>query len=114
MPPLRGSVLFHKHQFGSVKGRSALDPVFKGVVRTQQILARGGKAVWGMWDVRGGFQNATEKAVLERCQRSEQARRWSGYLKDFRAREFTIEWDGVLRGKERTNLGLHKAHLYHQ
>ena len=60
---------------------------------------------WGMWDVRGGFQNAREEAVVLRCQASEKARRWTGYLKDFfRAREFTMEWDGKVRGKGRTNI----------
>ena len=58
-----------------------------------------------MWDVRRGFQNVTEKAVLERCQRSEQAKRWSSYLRDFfRAREFTVEWDGEVRGKGKINI----------
>lgn len=28
-----GSALLHRHQFGSVKGRSALEPVFKEVAR---------------------------------------------------------------------------------
>ena len=59
-----------------------------------------------MWDVKGGFQNAREEAVIGRCQRSEKARRWTGYLKDFfQTREFTIEWDGVVRGRGKTNVG---------
>ena len=59
-----------------------------------------------MWDVKGGFQNAREEAVIGRCQRSEKARRWTGYLKDFfRAREFTMEWDGTVRGRGKTNVG---------
>ena len=33
-------------------------------------------------------------------------RRWTGYLRDFfRAREFTMEWDGVTRGRGKTNVG---------
>lgn len=32
---------------------------------------------------------------------------WSGYLKAFfRAREFTIEWNGVVGGKGMTNVGM--------
>ena len=69
-------------------------------------MARRGRVAWGMWDVQGVFQNATEKAVLERCQKSEQARRWSSYIEDFfRAREFTMEWEGAVRGRGKTNVG---------
>ena len=59
-----------------------------------------------MWDVKGRFQNAREEVVVGRCQKSEKARRWMGYLKDFfRAREFTMEWDGTVRGRGKTNVG---------
>src|SRR5258706_1725937 len=89
---LQEAGLFHRHQYGSVKGRSAVEPVFREVVRAQRALAKGGRVAWGMWDVSGGFQNAREEAVVLRCQASEKARRWTGYLKDFfRAREFTME-----------------------
>ena len=54
----------------------------------------------------GGFQNAKQEAVIQRCQQSEKAKCWTGYLQDFfRAREFTIEWDGKVRGTGRTNVG---------
>ena len=36
--------LLHRHQYGSVKGRSALEVVFRGVTRAQRCLARGGSA----------------------------------------------------------------------
>ena len=45
-----------------------------------------------MWDVRGGFQNAMEDAVISRCQQSKKANWWTGYLRDFfRVRDFTVE-----------------------
>ena len=80
---LQQAGLFHRHQYGSVKGRSAVEPVFREVVRAQRALARGERVAWGIWDVKGGFQNAREEVVINRCQRSEKARRWMGYLKDF-------------------------------
>ena len=58
-----------------------------------------------MWDVRGGFQNAREKVVIKRCQGSKKAKRCIEYLKDFfQAQEFTMEWDGKMRGKGKTNV----------
>src|SRR5258706_9040477 len=67
---LQDEGLFHRHQYGSVKGRSALEPVFREVVRAQRALATKGTVAWGMWDVRGGFQNATQEAVIQRYQLS--------------------------------------------
>ena len=45
--------LLHRLQFGSVKGRSAIDAVFRDGARVQGCLARKGKAEWGHWDVKG-------------------------------------------------------------
>ena len=98
--------LLHRHQFGSIKGRSAIEPVFREVVRAQRALAKGGRVACGMWDVQGGFQNVKQEAVIQRCQQNAKAKRWTGYLRDFfRAREFTIEWDGNVRGTGKTNVG---------
>lgn len=38
---LQEAGLFHYHQYGSIKGRSALEPVFREVVRAQRALAKG-------------------------------------------------------------------------
>ena len=35
--------LFHQRQYGSVKGRSAVEPVFREVVRAQRALVKGGR-----------------------------------------------------------------------
>ena len=59
--------LFHRHQYGSIKGRSAVEPVFREVVRAQRALAKKGGVAWGMWDVKGGFQNAREEVVVGSC-----------------------------------------------
>ena len=40
--------LFHCHQYGSVKGRSAVEPVFRQVVSAQRAMAKGGRVAWGM------------------------------------------------------------------
>ena len=52
---LQKANLLHRHQFGSVKGRSAIDAVFREVTRVQQCLSNKGSAGWGLWDVKGGF-----------------------------------------------------------
>ena len=44
--------------------------------------------------------------VIKRCQGSKKAKRWIEYFKDFfQAQEFTMEWDGKMRGKGKTNVG---------
>ena len=39
---LQEAGLFHRHQYGSIKGRSAVEPVFREVVRAQRALAKKG------------------------------------------------------------------------
>ena len=58
--------LLHRHHFGSVKGRSNLDAVFREVTRVQRCLSAGVKAGWGLWDVKGGFQNVKKDMVLQK------------------------------------------------
>ena len=45
---LQNAGLLHRHQFGSVKGRSAIDAVFREVTRVQRYLSEGGKSGWGL------------------------------------------------------------------
>ena len=51
-----GDELFHRLQFGSVRGRSAVDVLYRSVVRAQVCMDKGGSVGWGFWDVKGGFQ----------------------------------------------------------
>ena len=67
--------LLHRHKFGSVKGSSAIDAVFREVTRVQPCLAAGGKAGWGLWDVKRGFQNVKKDIVLRKMQETEGGRR---------------------------------------
>lgn len=67
---LQEAGLFYRHQYGSIKGRSALEPVFREVLRAQRALAKKAKVAWGVWDVQGGFQNTTLEAVIQRYQQS--------------------------------------------
>ena len=57
--------LFHHHQFGCRKGRSATEALFCAVVRSQRCLARKGGVVWVMEDVKGGFQNVQSHVVRD-------------------------------------------------
>ena len=67
--------LLHWHQYGSVKGRSALEVVFRAVTRPQRCLARGGSVAWGFWDIKGGFQNVIGSQVKEYMSKTEIGRR---------------------------------------
>ena len=75
---LQQAGLLHRHQFGSVKGKSAIDAVFREVTRVQQYLSAGGKAGWGLWDIKGGFQNIKKDMVLRKLQETKDGKRWSG------------------------------------
>ena len=63
------------------------------------------RVVWVMEGVKGGFQNVRWEVVRDRINGTT-AEGWLRCLKTFfREREFTMEWDGKVRGKGRTNVG---------
>jgi len=103
---LQESGLLHRHIFGSVKGRSATEAALRVVTKAQRCLARGGRVGWAFWDVKGGFQNVRKVDVIRQLRKSEEGRKWIPYIQDFlRSRQFEVEWDGIVRGKGRTNVG---------
>ena len=109
---LQQAGLLHRHQFGSVKGRSAIDVVFCEVTRVQRCQSVGGKAGWGLGNVKGGFQNVKKDMVLRKLQETKEGKRWSGRIsKFFQQRDFTIEWDGKIRGNGKTNVGVPQGSL---
>lgn len=89
---LQGGGLLHRHQFGSVKGRSATKAALRTVTRAQRCLARKGVVGWAFWDVKGGFQNVREADVVRELEKSEEGRRWIPWIKGFfRERTFEVE-----------------------
>ena len=59
-----GGDLFHHLQFGSVRGRSAVDVLYQSVVRARRCLDVGDAVGWSFWDVKGGFQNVVGRDVF--------------------------------------------------
>jgi len=103
---LQESGLLYRHQFGSVKGRSATEAALRVVTRAQRCMAAEGAVGWNFWDVKGGFQNVREEDVIRELEKSEEGKQWIPWVKEFfRAREFELEWDGKVRGKGKTNIG---------
>ena len=97
--------LLLRHQLCSVEGKSAMDAVFREGPRVQLCLSNTGSTGWGLWDVKGGFQNVWEHEVLERIDKSEHGKRWKGWVRNFfRETEFSMEWDGVIKGRGRINV----------
>ena len=80
---LQQAGLLHRHVFGSVKGRSAIDAVFREVTRVQQCLSASGKAGWALWDIKGGFQNVKKVMVLQKLEETKERKRWSGWISKF-------------------------------
>jgi len=102
---LQESGLLHRHQFGSVKGRSATEVALRVVTRAQRCMAAEGAVGWNFWDMKGGFQNVREEDVIRELEKSEEGKKWIPWVKDFfRAREFELEWDGKTRGKGKMNI----------
>ena len=102
--------LLHRKQFGSVKSRSGIDAVFREVARVQGCLARKGRVGWGLWDVKGGFQNVKMPVGLERMARSEIGKKWMSRVKGFvRERRFQMQWDSEKRGMGKINLGVQQG-----
>ena len=89
---LQGCGLLHKHQFGSVKGRSAMEAALRTVTRAQRCLAKGGAVGWGFWDVKGGFQNVREEDVKRELEKLEEGKKWIPWIEKFvRVRSFELE-----------------------
>ena len=75
------------------------------MTRAQRYQLREGSMSWGFWDVKGGFKNMIGSQVDEYISKTEFGRRWKPWKKNFfRARQFTISWDGTVRGNGRTNI----------
>ena len=89
---LQGCGLLHKHEFGSVKGRSATEAALRTVTSTQQCLAKGGAVGWGFWNTKGGFQNIRDKDVIRELEKSKEGKKWILWVRGFfRARRFELE-----------------------
>ena len=71
-----GSSILHHQQYGSVRGRAAVDVPYKSVVKARQCLENEGSVGWAFWDVKGGFQNVRSVEVLSRIRGCGPLRCW--------------------------------------
>ena len=97
---VEGRSLLHRQQYGSVHGRSAVDVLYKSVVKARQCLYGGGSVGWAFWDVKGGFQNVQNAEVLTRIEGCGPLQCWLPWLQKFMSPwEFEVEWDSSVRGR---------------
>ena len=102
-----GSSILHHQQYASVRGRSAVDILYKSVVKARQCLDNGGSVGWAFWDVKGGFQSVRSAEVLNRIGRCGPLRCWLSWLERFISpREFEVAWDGSVRGRGAATKGV--------
>ena len=102
-----GSSILHRQQYCSVRGRAAVDVLYKSVVKARQYLEDGGSVGWAFWDVKGGFQNVRSAEVLSRIGGCGPLRCWLSWLERLMSpREFEVAWDGSVRGKGAATKGV--------
>ena len=95
-----GSSILHHQQYGSVRGRSAMNVLYKSEVKSRQCLENGGSVGWAFWDVKGGFQNVRSAEVLNRIGGCGPLRCWLSWLERFMSpRDFEVAWEGSVRGR---------------
>ena len=95
-----GSSILHHQQYGSGRGRSAVNVLYKSEVKVRQCLQNGGLVGWAFWDVEGGFQNVQSAEVLNRIGGCGPLRCWLSWLERFMSpREFKVAWEGSVRGR---------------
>ena len=100
------SGLFHKGQYGGIKGRSAIEAMMRALTRAQRAMARGGQVVWLMEGVKGGFNNVLGQEVLDAVAKSCK-KGWCKWLSHFfQPRIFEVEWDRKVRGRGSANVGV--------
>ena len=68
--------LLHRYQFRGVRGRSALEAMFRAVVKAQRCMARGGEVAWGFCDVKGELQNVVKEEVMDRMSTTRVGWQW--------------------------------------
>ena len=102
-----GSSILHPQEYGSVRGRAAVDVLYRSVVKARQYLESGGSVGWAFWDVKGGFQNVRSAEVLSRIGGCGPLRCWLSWLERFMSpREFEVAWDGSVRSKGAATKGV--------
>ena len=99
--------LFHHLQYGSVRGRSAVDVLYKSVRGAHKCVDGGGSMRWGFWEVKGEFQNVVGDEVLGRLASVTGMRGLCGWVEQFVSlTEFEVSWDGKVRGVGRSTVGV--------
>ena len=102
-----GGELFHRLQYGSVKGRSAVDILYKLVGRARKCIDGGSSVGWGFWDVKGGFQYMVGGDILGRLASVPSTRGLCRWLEQFVSpRGFEVYWDRKMRGVGRSTVGV--------
>ena len=103
----KGDELFHRLQYGSVRGQSAVDVLYRSVVKARACMDAGSSIGWGFWDVKGGFQNVVGEEALGLLGGGEGTRGLCGWVERFVApRDFEVSWDGKVRGMRRSTTGV--------
>lgn len=92
--------MLHRYQYGSVRGRSAVDMLYKSVVEVRERMDGGVSVGWAFWDVKRGFQNVRSADMLARMAGCSPLQSWNTSLEWFMSlREFEVAWHGKVRGR---------------
>lgn len=102
-----GGDIFHRLQFGTVRGRLVVDVLYRSVIRPRECFEDGGSMGWGFWDLKGRFQNVVVEEVLDCLGGVEGTRGLCRLMKQFVAgRTFEVSWDEKVRGVGTSSKGV--------
>ena len=109
---VEGRSLLHHQQYGSGRGRSAVDVLYKSVIKARQYLDGGSSVGWAFWGVKEGFQHVQSAEVMTRMEGCGPLRCWLPWLQKFMSpREFDVAWDGSFHGRGTAAKGVPQGSL---
>lgn len=102
-----GTELFYHLQFGSVRGRSAVEVLYRSVVKVRRCIDEEGSVGWGFWYEKGGFQNIVGEEVLDCLAGVEGTRGLCRWVSHFVAdRTFEVSCHRKVRGVGTSSKGV--------
>lgn len=98
--------LFHNLQYGSRKGRSAIDSMMLTVSHAERAIKEGKKATLLGKDIVSTFNNVRKPRLMQLLRQGDTPKHLISYIQHFlTTRTFQLGWDGLTRGEAKMDEG---------